>query len=378
MVKSITKKIQEISSIVQTTVDVKIDESIDVKRLTKGDDDPIYANVEVIRTGVVSGNRRRYDDNCVRGLAEMIIGTQGFLGHPDPEKTSFEFRIPQCVFVGKEIEPLPDSSGSRLIAKAYIYPDSPLRKWVPISLITGKPLTVSINGVADLYYNDMENVIDVLQFVKLDSIDWANTGTEGIGSSQALSIVNEMLGGENMDPNTPRQAIVSQVTISEMRTFNAPVLEMAIRETTVEELQRLNPRAVQAIQDAARVTEMALKVDGTDKTVKLADVQSIITGYEDTIHTLNTTIETQKVTEIKQRELGKIADPKIREKVEKRIVGTTEAEIVASVASEVAYISEMTGMRIDNPPIGQQPTTATDKDVTLFKNVFGVVEPDKQ
>ena len=129
-------------------VNVPVDPRIDIATITADDPDPKFVNVEVIRAGV-SGNSRRYNNNVVREVSQLVPGCQGFFGHPDPSKYGFEFREPQCIYVGSTVETMADGL-DRCIAKAYLFKTSALREWVPKSIAAGNPMTVSINGAADV------------------------------------------------------------------------------------------------------------------------------------------------------------------------------------------------------------------------------------
>ena len=88
-------------------VNVPVDPRIDIATITADDPDPKFVNVEVIRAGV-SGNSRRYNNNVVREVSQLVPGCQGFFGHPDPSKYGFEFREPQCIYVGSTVETMAD------------------------------------------------------------------------------------------------------------------------------------------------------------------------------------------------------------------------------------------------------------------------------
>ena len=181
--KRICEMVSEMSMI-----NVPVDPRIDIDTITADDPDPKFVNVEVIRAGV-SNNNRRYNNNIVKEISQLIVGCQGFFGHPDPSKYGFEFREPQCIYVGSIIDEMPDGL-NRCIAKAYLFKTSQLREWVPKSIAAGNPMTVSINGSADIMRGG--DIIDVVHMTDLQSVDWANPGTEGLETSRAMSVVTEI------------------------------------------------------------------------------------------------------------------------------------------------------------------------------------------
>ena len=152
-----------------------------------------------------------------------------------------EFREPQCIYVGSVVENMADGL-ARCIAKAYLFKTSPLREWVPKSIAAGNPMTVSINGSADIMRSG--DLFDVIHFTELQSIDWANPGTEGMETSKAMSVVNEMNqnkgGNENMAEQTA-QDIMKNMTVAEFKAYNPTGYDGLLKGLTVQELQAVNP-----------------------------------------------------------------------------------------------------------------------------------------
>lgn len=365
---SIESRVCEMSDI--SEVDVPVDPRIDIDVITADDDDPKFVNVEVLRAGISKTNRRRYNNNVVREVNDMIPGVQGFYGHPDPSKEGFEFREPQCIFVGSMVEHMPDGI-DRTIAKAYLFKTSALREWIPKSIAAGNPMTVSINGTGDVMRGN--DVIDVVHMSDLQSVDWANPGTEGMCTSQAISVVKELQnkkGGLEMPDNNAKQ-IISEVTVSELKAYNPDGYDGVIKNVTVEELRRVNPEVVSKIEDGCKVTELALKVGGEDKSVKISELQGIITGLEEKNAQLESDINDAKITEMKSRLIGEMIPEEFREKVGCRITGTTEDEIKASIENEVAYIREM-GCNWDNQPVGRlKDNKNSDEMKSAIAGLFG-------
>lgn len=343
---------------------VPVDPRIDVDALTMGDEDPMFVNLEVLRTGISDGNRRYFDNSVVRQVAEMIPGVQGFLGHPDPSKVGFEFREPHCIYVGSMTQELDGGATVRALAKAYIFKSSPLREWIPKSLACGNPLTVSINGIGDIMRDNVNHIIKVQSMTRLDSIDWANPGTQGMPNAKAYSIVSEMQGGILMD----RIDIIKDATISEIRDNN--------------------PAVFNAIENGAKITEMQLNVDGNEQsTVKLDAIQGIIdsknakiTELQGTIDNMKADAEKAKLESFKSAKIAEMVDPKYAEKIASRVTGNTEDEIVESIKSEVAYVQEMIGGGSIAPKVPGGKTERVDNHndmVAQVKALFGHPDENK-
>lgn len=327
-------------------INVPVDTRIDIGTITENDNDPKFVNVEVIRAGVSKVNKRRYNNNIVKEIGDMIAGTQGFFGHPDPSKYGFEFREPQCIYVGSIIEHMPDGI-DRCIAKAYLFKSSPLREWVPKSIAAGNPMTVSINGMADVIRSG--DILDVVHMNELQSIDWANPGTEGMETSQAMSVVREMKDEEGgsrkmADVVLNAQDIIKNATVTEFKAFNPNGYDAIVKGVTVTELRAINPRLVESIIEEAKVSEMQFTIDGKQETVKVSELQGKIDTYESKISQLEGDITSSKITEYKTRKMSEMVPDEFREKIGARVTGNTEAEIDASINAEISYVREMGGM----------------------------------
>lgn len=351
-------------------IDIPIDSRIDISTITDNDPDPKFVNVEIIRAGVSKTNLRRYSNMVIDEIGEMVVGRQGFLGHPDPSKAGFEFREPHTLFVGSTVQIMEDGT-HRVIGKAYIFKGSPLREWIPKSIAGGRPMTVSINGIGDIVRNG--EILDVIHMSEIESIDWANPGTEGVPTSKALSVVNEMQNHNNGGNHMEVKEVISNATVTEFKAYNPAGYANMIAGVSVTELREHNPMAVKAIEDGARVTEMQLTVGGETKTVKLTEMQSIIAGLEKKVSDLDGQIASVRLTEYKQKKLEELIPANIRPKIAGRISGNTEAEIDASITAEMTYIREM-GLPFDfnyKPRGGNQGHSDDPEAKSIGESLFG-------
>lgn len=352
--------------ITENSLNVAVDSRIDIAAIVADDSDPMFVNVEVVRAGI-SGNNRRYNNAVVREINAMVPGTQGFLGHPDPSKFGFEFREPQCIYVGSMVDVLPDNT-ERCIAKCYIFKDSKLREWVPKSIAANNPMTVSINAIGDIIKSD--NMIDVVHIDELQSIDWANPGTEGMDTSKAMSVVSEQKanntgGNDNMDA----KEIIKNATVAEFKAYNPDGFTGLLKSVTVAELMAANPGIVDEIKKSAVVTEMKLTVDGAEKMVKFTEMQGIIDAKDAKITELNGTISTMRIEEFKAKKLAELVPEQYRERIAGRITGTTEDAITECINNEIAYIREMGGL--DNTPGGKNEHGSSDDVKSQIAKLFG-------
>lgn len=365
--KRICEMVSEMSMI-----NVPVDPRIDIDTITADDPDPKFVNVEVIRAGV-SNNNRRYNNNIVKEISQLIVGCQGFFGHPDPSKYGFEFREPQCIYVGSIIDEMPDGL-NRCIAKAYLFKTSQLREWVPKSIAAGNPMTVSINGSADIMRGG--DIIDVVHMTDLQSVDWANPGTEGLETSRAMSVVTEMNeGGNKMAETINAQDIIKNVSVAELRAYNPGAYDTIIKGTTVQELQAINPALVQSIIESNRITEMEFTIGGKKENVKVSELQAKFDGYEATITELNSKFQKAELDAYKNQKIAEMVDEDHIEAFKKRVTGNTKAEIDASINSEIEFVREMGGM--NNRPAPRKAPGGDDDIKDAVARMFGVKSENK-
>lgn len=365
IIKCDTRVLEMVSE--TTMINVPVHPSINIDVITADDPDPRFVNVEVIRGGTISGNNRRYNNENVRQINKMVPGVQGFLGHPDPSKYGFEFREPQCIFVGSMLDTMEDGS-VRCIAKCYLFKSSRLREWIPKSIAANNPMTVSINGRADVIRSG--EYIDVVTVNDLESIDWANPGTEGISSSRAMSVVREMENNNNGGNTMEVKDILKNATVTEFKAFNPDGYSSMVKSISLTELQAHNPDLVKAIEDSARISEMKLTIGGTEKVVKLTEMQDIVTDLEGQVATAKNEAKESKLTEFKTAKIAEMIPEELREQVSKRVTGDTEDAIVASINAEIGYIREMKGLGA-NDPIGRQASHSSDSVKESVARLFG-------
>ena len=365
--KRICEMVSEMSMI-----NVPVDPRIDIDTITADDPDPKFVNVEVIRAGV-SNNNRRYNNNIVKEISQLIVGCQGFFGHPDPSKYGFEFREPQCIYVGSIIDEMPDGL-NRCIAKAYLFKTSQLREWVPKSIAAGNPMTVSINGSADIMRGG--DIIDVVHMTDLQSVDWANPGTEGLETSKAMSVVTEMNeGGNTMAETINAQDIIKNVSVAELRAYNPGAYDTIIKGTTVQELQAINPALVQSIIESNRITEMEFTIGGKKENVKVSELQVKFDGYQATITELNSKFQKAELDAYKNQKIAEMVDEDHIEAFKKRVTGNTKAEIDASINSEIEFVREMGGM--NNRPAPRKAPGGDNDIKDAVARMFGVKSENK-
>lgn len=345
----------------KTSIDVPFDPRLDMDEITKGDDSPLYAIVEVLRSAL-SRNKRRYSKKNVEQIAEKLVSTPAYLGHANPNGVGWEFREPMGVFVGSKVEEI-DENTNRCLGKFYIFESSPLREWLPKTNLVQNPLQVSISAKATGIQKKDEIVIH--DITELDSVDFCNSGTAGMTTSVVLDVTEIYTEGEieTMD----RQEIIASLTVEEIQS--APAFADIPAPEVVEQ-----------------ITEMTLTVAGEERTVALEEVQSIIEEMERRPLTISVEIDGENKTltgeeihetlcecwakrdllqakideiEAKRRldELNAYKEAKVTEMfdesqcevVMKRITADTEEGIDTQINEMKDFISELNIGVIDNP-----------------------------
>lgn len=355
-------------------INVPVNPRIDIATITADDPDPKFVNVEVIRAGV-SGNSRRYNNGVVNEISDLVPGCQGFFGHPDPSKYGFEFREPQCIYVGSVVENMADGL-ARCIAKAYLFKTSPLREWVPKSIAAGNPMTVSINGSADIMRSG--DLLDVIHFSELQSIDWANPGTEGMETSKAMSVVNEMnqnKGGKEEMAEQTAQDIMKNMTVAEFKAYNPNGYDGLLKGLTVQELMAVNPTLVNTIIENNKVTEMQFTIGGKQESVKVTEIQGKFDAYEQKITELQNAKDQAELDTYKLQKITEQVDEAHVETFMKRVSGKTKDEIDKSIEAEIAFVREMGGMNNTPAPRSRQQGGQNMEQAML--DLFGVKSDKK-
>ena len=359
------------------TTNIPNSPKVNVDAITADDDNPMFVILEICRTGISKNNNRRYSRSNMIELANLTPGVMGYLGHPDPMKTGFEFRDPHNIYVGAMVEDLQDG-GARCLGKTYLFKSSPLREWVPKSIAAGNPMTVSINAIGDVMRLP-DGTLEVLSINELESIDWANPGTEGVGTARAMDIVSEMQNTNNQKDGgndmAERNEIIKGITVAELKAYNPNSVTEIIRGISVAELQSANPDLFKAVQETGKIVEMKLIVEGNERIVKLDDVQGIISAQDMKISELQDRLTAQLLDGYKTRKINELVPENLREYVSKRVIGTSEKQIDDSITAEMAYIQELQKIgSVPGNPVKQEKSDL----IEGFKQMFAMDKDKKK
>lgn len=339
---------------------VPTDPRVNIAELTKDDDSPMFATVEIIRNGK-SRNRRNYPADLVMKLKEQVVGIVSYQGHSDPSQRGFEFREPQGIFVGASVTN--DGDKVRLLGKQYIFKTSSLREWLPKSIACGNPMSVSIQGSAKCTKR-VDGSIDVLEIVNLESIDWCNAGTQGCPNSLNLSLTTEMVerSEEMLDDVKVVEEVVEEPT-------NDPIIEEVTEEPTNEVTEEVsvedeeNPVAEEVVEEPTEDKVVEIAEEPTveplsEMEVKISEMEALITEKD----TLIAELEAEILGFYKKEKLAEVREED-RAIFESRLTGTTKEEIDSQLTEMVEFAKAIRGF--DNQPVGaiKKNNTASDEDI---------------
>lgn len=330
---------------------VMTDSRINIEELLNGDDEPMFATVEVLRNGM-SKNKRNYSVSVVQDLMNKVVGTVGYLGHSDARKMGFEFREPQSIYVGSSLVQEEDGT-VRLLGKSYIFKNSPLREWLPKSIACGSPMSVSIQGKAKCFEN-LDKTIDVQTIVDLESIDWCNPKTQGMSNSINLSLTTEMVENPNSIIITEKGDVkMAEEKILEQEVIETPVVEeveetveeVVTEETVIETEETVTEQIEEVSEMEIKFSEMETKISEMETTI--AEKNSRIAELEREISEIRAEQERVELESYKAEKIAEQIDEAHRESFAKRINGKSKEEIDSQISELIDFVKEMGGL--DNP-----------------------------
>lgn len=234
-----------------------------------------------------------YSRTTVREMAQLVPGTNAYLGHPDPSKREFEYRTPQAQYISARTE-LIDVEGEQVLAlygRAFIS-KAPSSEDLRIHLREGLAGPVSINGQALFMRANGVRTNKTVGMHSLESVDFVNPRTQGVKAAGVVGIVTEIQSAAtgHEEPSTMSisskdglrkeygdlvDAIVADALSEKEAAHKARVTEMAdeaesLKATISERDEKITSltaeigqvkeakKAVEAERDSAvaRVTEM--------------------------------------------------------------------------------------------------------------------------
>ncbi len=236
---------------------VPIDKDI-VTAVSEDDKDPLFITMQVLTEGV-SKNKRNYTSELVHEVAEAINSKRpnGYQGHLSDEERKTKAPDPLVMWLGASVKDI--DGKATLYARGYVMPyATKFKAYLRKAKAVGKNVAMSIQGTAErAVYNASAKAYDLTGF-KLDSVDFAREGSEGVPNNGTLILASEMVEEE-------------QTNKGDKAVNKADVLQ----QTTISEMEEHNPSLVDEIKEKGVDSELVSEMDNIKELVGDKPVESI-------------------------------------------------------------------------------------------------------
>lgn len=183
--------LSEMTGVDDFVIQVPLAKGVDITALTDGDPDPMFVVVEALNE-TVSKNNREYDTATIKSIAEQINNTKpdAYIGHLKDEERAYKNPQSKTIWIGAKMMKV--DGKNRLFVKGYILPYAvELKQYLKAAKAIGKQVAVSIYGTAKELLDAVSKVRKVVDF-RLESIDWARSGSAGVDTLGYMAITKEM------------------------------------------------------------------------------------------------------------------------------------------------------------------------------------------
>jgi len=247
-------------------IKVPLAKGVNIKKLVKNDKDPMFVTIEALNTSV-SKSKRKYTPAVIQEIAKQINANKpdAYEGHLTESERGTKRPKPQTIWLGAAVKSV--GGKMRLFVKGYVLPYAKeLKGYLRAAQAAGKKVAVSIYGQAKQVWDGANKVYNMSEF-RLESIDWARSGSEGVPTLGYLALASEMKGEKLMN----REEIIKSLKFGELEEFNSKLVS-EMRGEIGEELKE----AVEAEFKENKDSELGLirEMLGAKKKVELAGVVS--------------------------------------------------------------------------------------------------------
>jgi hypothetical protein len=201
-------------------IEVPFAKNVDIKKLTKGDKNPLFVTVEALNP-TISENGKIWTEEIINNVAEQIMEKRpdAYQGHLKEEDRDSVSPTAKTIWIGAAVKNI--AGKPRLFIKGYVLPYAKqLKQYLKVAKAAGKKVAVSVYGKGIQIWNQAKKAYDMQEF-NLESIDWARPGAEGVPGTGYLGLASEMKGEKTMN----RADVIKSTTISEMKTENPELLK---------------------------------------------------------------------------------------------------------------------------------------------------------
>lgn len=261
--------------------DIKIFSDIDLKELTDGDPNPVFATLPIGMANVTSGNRRHYDTKFVQEMEKQVREKKpvGIMGHIPTDNRSFSFPEEAVHWVGVE------QVNEFLWGKGY-FPAGKSRDRIKLYKATNKPIATSIDAEADgVWDNKLEAYHMIAETLDLHQVDIAPQDRAGIPSLAAVPLITQemvdnahrkyfTLNGNGSSSGGKMGKEISEMTVADLNEIPQAVKDAMAADAAKAIREQLGiPAGVEVsayVQEIKKQKEDAAKKVVTDRIAELA------------------------------------------------------------------------------------------------------------
>jgi len=307
-------------------IDVPIAQGVDIKKLTKGDKDPLFVTVEALNSQV-SKNGRFYSDKVIKQIEKQINTDRpdAYLGHLKADELSTKHPEAQTIWVGATIKNV--GGKNRLFVKGYVLPYAKkLKSYLRAAKAAGKQIAVSIFGKGKEIFNKTLNAFEVSEF-QLESLDWARPGSAGIATLGLFNLTAEM------SDNTSNKKVDfwKKLSVKQIEK-NRPDLILEMVEETRKDIEELVKDQVKS----KLIKEMTKEIDELKKENATYLIKEMVGKEVNFVPARNKIIENivSEMTEYEKDEVRKLTSDMLQSKETRKII----REMISNNSKRIAPV----------------------------------------
>lgn len=275
--------------------DVKVFSDIDIKELTGGEENPVFATLPIGKANVISGNNRFYDEAFLQEQEKQVREKRpiGIMGHLPKEQRSTAFPAEAVHWVGalrvNEI----------LWGKGY-FPQGEPRDRLQRYRATKKKIATSIDATADGVWDPKMGAYHMIaETLDLSQIDIAPSDRAGVKDLSAVPHITQEMADSSSSSYTvvvPKEdEMGKEEVIRELRAEDAALLPESVKSSIVSQyseeirkslglpegtsltsaIQEMNKQKKETAEKAVslRVTEL---IGDPEKGIKIPSIQTTV------------------------------------------------------------------------------------------------------
>ena len=318
--------VREIAPDDKTSWDHIIDFDVaEVQKALGGDEagEPMFVEVDVLYVGQSrkedGSENIGYSEKTVRETAGLLPGTIAYLGHQDPKKRDFEYRVPVGKYVAGRVVTKDVPNVGRVpvaVGKCYVSAAAKTFRTHVKEQLAGP---VSIHGTAAFKAEHGRRTNQTVGMRRLKSVDFCNPGTPGMKEAGVTAVVREIANSSGSEPE------------------GAPKMPDAVKFSSVSEMQAAYPDLCKFL--------IQQEVSSYEKTV--SEMRDRAETAEGKVETLEGEVEEQKKraddAEKAHKEATERADKAegiVKEQAAKVRVAAVEKALAEKIDSRIAAAKE--------------------------------------